>query len=96
MVMGERVRTSNHRIFLSSQAVIRTLRSPPQIIDLIVFLWTPGPISYPGGCEAWPFVPNVGLVGEEELLLGAMPDCDKSYIMSFFSKPPVARICGRG
>lgn len=78
--IGERVRISNQRICLSSQAVIRTLALLPHIIDLMVDLWTPGPISKPGAVEyaASPFVfPKLGEVGEEELLCNEPDDWER-------------------
>lgn len=81
VLMGERLRMSNQRICLSSQAVMRTLAFPPHIIDLIVDLCTPGAISNPGAVDfvALLFVlPKVGDVGEEESLCGELDDWERS------------------
>ena len=77
--MESRVRMSNQRICLSSQAVIRTFGLLPQMIDFIVLLCVPAPISKPGECEmlVLPFL-KVGLVGEEESLWGELPERERS------------------
>ena len=76
--MESRVRISNQRICLSSQAVIRTLGLLPQMIDLMVLLCAPAPISKPGADVVLPFVRKVGLVGDEESLLGEEPEWERS------------------
>jgi len=97
---GVRERRSHQRTVRSSEAVMMMLRSGPQTMDLMGPWWTPGPISWLGGgggvvVEAfW-----MGEVGEEEALFSPLPlevERERSKMRSFFSKPPVARIWGRG